>query len=266
MSGDSYVVKPLLADDADGPRNVAFVRGRKPVLALRQMFAAISRGDGVNAAIWQDAQCHIEAADLDRLVRWCKYNGISVSQEPLACDYEDRSLSRLFNKLAGKKTNRTLLTPLQEHIARRISILKEAFPDHQIRLSIDAGYLRGSVSPVDNGINPHVDKGTGIEKRFIETIADGATCLIDNDHVSFGSGLDKIVVKDSPVTLWQVETGKLALLSSLENTERPVMHTPPPKDRATPEYGLRIVLVYDLVKWNSSLCEKLRRMVLDRKA
>ncbi len=263
MSSKSYEIRPLSSDEPDCPQNVTFVEVGNTTHALKAMFKAVHDSDGaVNAAVWKDTPSKtLDAQQRQGIEEWCKQFGFSLVQKEIPRKKNFKALSRLFNKVAGKRPKGTekLLKPFENHIRERLRALSSIFPDKRVFLTIHASIL-DTQSKCAPGGNPHIDKGvSSTEVRFIETIAGGATCLIDDKQVVFGAGFNKIHLKEEKTRFWQVPTGALTLLTNMKNAEKPVMHTAPPREEIV-EGDVRIVVIYNLLDKRKSFLSRFSKL------
>lgn len=251
MSQHSYEIRPLAADDPDCPDHIAFIDAAEDVKGLRDMFHAVSDGC-TNAAVWNDAPDLITPMQRENLRAWCDQYGLSTTQMRVS----DQSLSKLFNKAA--KGHYEALKPLENHVQSRLNALSKAFPDKDVNLTVRADIFQTRTTTSDGG-NPHIDNGTNIDMRFIETIAGGTTCLMDNKQVIFEGKADKTRPKDEKLTYWQVPDRALTLLTSAWNSRKPVMHSAPPREKIGTG-NTRIVIIYDLVERKKPVWERLQAL------
>ncbi len=247
-----FKVRKFHPDRKGHPAHIVLVRNNNSAAALQDILDQVHGSDSaINAAIWLNPEKTGIERHLDDVNYWCDIYGIGFTGLRTSSRDGFNSLRTFFNKEAQRRRDvaraQKGLRPLLDHVLKRLEMFGTVFPGRDVRVSVSASPYAKLTTP---GGNAHVDGGAEGEDRFIETLAGVPVGLINNKNVVFGTGFNRVRLKETheaAVTLWQVPLHALTMLTSYGNSNKPIMHAPPPP----PENELqpqRIVVTYDLMK------------------
>lgn len=248
---------PFTINSENLPAHIVLVEDNHAPKALRDMFEkARAPQSSVNTAIWVNAPQLFSSQDHPAFIKWCALEQLNITRQKIKGTALKKSLRRIFtkaahkiNKPAGNQTFDNIaarhgLNTLEKHISNRLQSLQQAFPGHDVMLTLRAERYAAAA-------NPHIDHGNNNETRFIETLHGDTTCLVDNKEVDFGHSFNTVSTRTKAPPLWSVPSGSLTLITSYRNNEKPSMHTAPPQTSAHKK-DMRMIVIYDLIQKKSS--------------
>jgi hypothetical protein len=243
----------LLQKDKKHPENIVLFNEDNAELAIKKLFQiAHDSNSPANTAIWMNAGLYFSEYDQIEFAQICDLKNLNIIRHTVSRSSNlSKDLSSIFNKqanLSNDKCQKSLL-PVQNHISIRIEQLQTSFPDRDVYLT-----LRSEISRTasEYGGNPHIDGGSYNEERFIETLYGESTCFFSNEDVEYGYSFESIKLNKKEPVYFKAPQGSLSIITSLRNSNRPVMHTAPPVNRNV-DKDLRVVAIYDLKKKKKDL-------------